>query len=447
MPGRRTVPFLVSTSQEHPMETSEQTNRLYRIVEDGMCIGCGICQAVAGPDLVRVAKAKSGWLHPHVLGEPDEATVDRIYDICPGTRLDGLPEREIDESTSVDMVWGHYRSMAHAWSARPAIRFEGSTGGVLTSLACHLLESGEVDFILHARASSTDPTFGERHLSFTEADVLEGVGSRYGPTAPLIDINRVLDRGQPFAFIGKPCDITALRNYARHDARVDRLVKYWLTFVCGGYVTPAGMDDFLARQGVAMDELTYFRYRGRGCPGPTTYETKDGRRVDSTFQELWGTSATSWPIPFRCKVCSDGIGDAADIAAADTWPEGGKTSGKHTDANDDDDPGRNAIIMRTRAGEALAQAAVASGWLTIADAVDPETMTFYLPHHRDKRHAVRARFAGLAAEGRTVPETHGLLLDELADHMGEPFNSLQTEGTRRRVREGKCAVPRPELAE
>ena len=62
--------------------------------------------------------------------------------------------------------------------------------------------------MLHAKASTTTPTFGERHLSFTQADVMEAAGSRYGPTAPLIDVADVLDRGQPFAFIGKPCAAT-----------------------------------------------------------------------------------------------------------------------------------------------------------------------------------------------------------------------------------------------
>ncbi len=32
------------------------TERLYAIVEQGLCIGCGLCQSVAGSDRVRVTK-------------------------------------------------------------------------------------------------------------------------------------------------------------------------------------------------------------------------------------------------------------------------------------------------------------------------------------------------------------------------------------------------------
>ena len=42
------------------------------------------------------------------------------------------------------------------------------------------------------------------------------------------------DAPAPSVFIGKPCDLTALRNYAEVDPRVDELVRYWLTMVCGG---------------------------------------------------------------------------------------------------------------------------------------------------------------------------------------------------------------------
>jgi hypothetical protein len=38
--------------------------RLFAIVEQGLCIGCGLCQSVAGEDRVRVTKTSSGYLHP-----------------------------------------------------------------------------------------------------------------------------------------------------------------------------------------------------------------------------------------------------------------------------------------------------------------------------------------------------------------------------------------------
>jgi coenzyme F420 hydrogenase subunit beta len=138
--------------------------RLYAIVEQGLCIGCGLCQAVAGPDKVKVVKTTGGYLQPVVAGALDHETVDRIYDVCPGTRIEGLPARLIDGETKTDNVWGPWRRMVRAWAGDPVQRFEGSTGGVLTALAGYLLASKRVDFILHAKASTSEPTFGERQI-------------------------------------------------------------------------------------------------------------------------------------------------------------------------------------------------------------------------------------------------------------------------------------------
>ena len=193
--------------------------------EQGLCAGCGICQSLAGSNQIQVTRTSNGYERPVINGELDHHTVDRIYDICPGTRIEGLPGEQIDEQTKIDNVWGPWRRIVRGWAGDPDTRFEGSTGGVLTALARFLLADKRVEFILHVKASQSEPTFGERHLSFSDADVLESIGSRYGPSAPLIDIDDVLGRNQPFAFIGKPCDIAALRNLGRHDARVNQLVK------------------------------------------------------------------------------------------------------------------------------------------------------------------------------------------------------------------------------
>ena len=138
------------------------TERLYAIVEQGLCIGCGLCQSVAGKDRVRVTRTLNGYLTPVVEGELDHETVDRIYAVCPGTRVEGLPERLVEADTHQDNVWGPWRRMVRAWAGDPAVRFEGSTGGVLTALGTYLLASKRVDFILHVKTSSTEPSFGER---------------------------------------------------------------------------------------------------------------------------------------------------------------------------------------------------------------------------------------------------------------------------------------------
>jgi coenzyme F420 hydrogenase subunit beta len=420
-------------------EQQTPSERLYAIVEQGLCIGCGLCQSLAGSERVRVTKTLNGFLAPVVVGHLDHETVDRIYAVCPGTRVEGLPEQLIEADTRTDNVWGPWRRMVRAWASAPEVRFEGSTGGVMTALGAYLLATKRVDFILQVKTSSSEPTFGEPTLSFSQADVFEAAGSRYGPAAPLLDIDAALARNQPFAFFAKPCDVAALRNYAGQDERVERLVKYCVVMVCGGYGTPRGTREFFKRVGIDPDSVTGLRYRGRGCPGPTRVDTPNGSH-EYHYIDYWGEDETTWTLPFRCKICPDGIGEAADIAAADSWIGGGPNR-----IDSVDDPGTNVLVARTCAGEELIAAAAADDVLTLEFDIPPDTLSLYQPHQVRKKYAAWPRHQGLRDAGRLAPATARLRIEALAADLPAATNRWQREGTRKRVESGKASEPTPQI--
>jgi coenzyme F420 hydrogenase subunit beta len=429
---------------------------LEEIVEGGLCIGCGLCQAVAGADRVRIVLTPEGRERPVARARLDAATLKRINAICPGTRVEGA--RPEDQSTPAapampaatpmqaapttqaapatradhDVVWGRAEHLAIGYARDPAVRFRGSTGGVLTALGQFLLTSGRVKFILHVAASGREPLRTERRLSFDAAAVLEAAGSRYGPAAPLVDFTELLDRAEPFALIAKPCDIGAVRNLARIDSRVDRYLRYALTFVCGGASDLTKSEEVVGELGLRPEELSLFRYRGNGCPGPTRLETQDGRSFELTYQDMWEDEAT-WRIQPRCKICPDAIGESADLAASDVWP-GGSPAGE--------EEGFNGIIVRTQRGLELYRAALEAG----AIAVESRPVGFrdfdgFQPHQVRKKRAVWARLAGMKAAGQAVPQTDNLRLEECARLNTVAENLAEARGARRRSRQGRLGEP------
>ena len=120
------------------------------IVEQGLCIGCGLCEALA-PQSITVRKTTTGFEVPVVIGELHDTTVDLIYDVCPGTRIEGLPDRLIADDTVVDAVWGPVRRIVRAWAGDPNVRHIGSTGGVLAMV-------GSDAWVLSAGGDSAPPT-------------------------------------------------------------------------------------------------------------------------------------------------------------------------------------------------------------------------------------------------------------------------------------------------
>jgi coenzyme F420 hydrogenase subunit beta len=397
------------------------------IVQGGLCIGCGLCESLAGPDRMEFVTTADGRERPLARGRLDDGTLRTINAVCPGMRVEGADPRTLAPGTAVDSIWGPIASAVRGHATDPVVRHRGSSGGALTALAQFLLASGRVELIVHVAASREAPMRSARHLSFDPVDVLEACGSRYGPAAPLRDFVSVLDHGRPFALIGKPCDIGAVRNLARIDARIDRYMRYALTMICGGASELGKSEDVLRRFGVDERDLTLLRYRGCGNPGATRIETRDGRAYELSYGEMWEDEAT-WRLQSRCKICPDAIGEAADVVVGDTWPDA-------TPAGED--AGWGSIIARTTAGTELLDAAVAAGVITVCEPLGARQLDDFNPHQVAKKRAVGVRLAALRALGRPVPRTRRLRTARLAAGGGVRPAGRQFRGTILRTRTGR----------
>ncbi|WP_095198116.1 Coenzyme F420 hydrogenase/dehydrogenase, beta subunit C-terminal domain [Mesorhizobium carmichaelinearum] len=404
---------------------------LSEIVENGLCIGCGLCRSIAAPDAIEMVMTPEGRERPVARQALDEATLMRINAVCPGTRIAGPPPAQMSEAAMSDTVWGLAERLVLGRAGDPTVRFIGSGGGVLTALGQFLLSSGRVKFVLHVAASQSQPMRSERRLSFDAASMLEGAGSRYGPAATLVDFCDILARGEPFALIAKPCDITAVRNLARLDPRVDQYMLYTLAFVCGGASDLSKSEQVLQRFGLSEDELTLFRYRGYGNPGLNRIETSDGRAFELTYRQLW-EDEDKWMIQSRCKICPDAIGQVADIAVHDAWLNGGPAV---------EDEALNGIIMRTTQGLELFDAAVAAGALEIKRQTSIAEISELQSHQVRKRRAVWARLKGMAIAGKPVPFVTDLALEDCALQNSLAENLAEGRGARDRAQRGRLGEP------
>jgi len=396
---------------------------LDEIVENGLCMGCGICRSVLSKDTLRATLENDGLERPRARRPLTAPELARLNAICPGITV-SFPQAEA--VATYDPMWGSITRLAKGYAADPEIRHRGASGGALTALALHILETGKADYILHLAADPERPLLSKAHRSHDRAGVLAGAGSRYSAAAPLVGIAETLDEGRPFAFVGKPCDVTALANLARLDARVDALCRYRLTLVCGGFSELAKFRELLDEWQMREDELARFSYRGNGCPGPTAATTKDGRHRESTYWDFWGAEET-WRSFYRCKICPDAIGLSADLAALDVWDDCNPTV---------EDAGWNALICRTERGRGLLEDAVASGHL----ALDAEWTTADLdraqPHQTRKRRAIRARYSAMRAAGVPYPRTEDPGLDRVSHAEGSVAYEEERAGTAARLARG-----------
>ena len=400
-------------------------NSLSDIVDNGLCIGCGLCQSVAGNDKIKISMSSKGRLEPKEISKLQSDTFEKIKKVCPGVIVEGLPKNEIDKNSKHDLIWGYYRSLLYSWSTNEQIRFQSSTGGLLNGLSLYLLETKKVDFILHTAGDPSHPMRSLPKFSYTKEDLLNSESrSRYGPASPLSRFNEALDTNQNFAFVGKPCDIAAIRQLSKSDNRVDKQCKYLLTLVCGGSTEFTKSQDFIKSFDVKEEDLTEFRYRGYGNPGKMYIKTKTGKEFDREYNSFWGEEST-WRVHFRCKICPDAIGECSDIAALDTW-RGGSPKGE--------DEGYNAAIVRTQKGSDLLNDAIKSGYIKKGDELKIEDINDFQPHQVNKKKAVFARHLGMKNKNIPTLSTNGLRIKELYDLNSKEFNLKEEEGITSRVK-------------
>ena len=407
---------------------NRSVNQLSDIVDNGLCIGCGLCQSIAGKDKIEVSMTSKGRLEPKEIKKITPEIFEKIRNVCPGTIVEGLPKEHVEPNAVHDLVWGYYLSLCYTWSTDKKIRFESSTGGLLNGLSIYLLESKKVKFIMHTAADPKKPMRSLPKFSYNKKELLSGESrSRYGPAASLEKFHEALDLNQPFAFVGKPCDISAIRQLSKIDPRVNQQCKYLLTLVCGGFAEFTKAQDFIESFKVKEDELSIFRYRGYGNPGKMYIKTKDGREYDREYNSFWGEES-AWRVPFRCKICPDAIGESADIAALDTW-RGGSPKGE--------DEGFNSVIVRTKKGLDLLNEAAKNDFIHIGDKLKIEDISDFQPHQVNKKKAVYARHQGMKKNNSPTINTQGLRIEELFKLNSNEFNQKEESGVTSRIKKIK----------
>ncbi len=407
---------------------------LEAVVAHGLCTGCGLCESLLGRDRVEMRLTADGYLRPTVKAAIPPAELAPVLAVCPGATITGpaAPEqRGAFAGATLHPVWGPVAAIQRVWAGDPAIRHRAAAGGARAAPGGLLPASGHGDAVPQGRAPSEQPILTDAQVSTTPQQVIEGAQSRYGPAAPLVHVQRLLDEGRRFAVIAKPCDVAAVRALQRQDPRARAQIPYLLTIFCGGVPTTFTAEKIARHAGFEPDELRVFRWRGNGWPGPTRMETRDGRVAELTYDEAWYNPAATWTydIQFRCKLCPDAIGELADVACPDGWiMQDGKPL--HREA-----PGVNIALARTSAGRTLVAEALAAGALAGAPFTVDELLAMH-GDHLDRKLGHPARLLGLRLAGEPVPRLRGYRWWATVRRKGWRGNWQALRGAYRRARAG-----------
>lgn len=382
---------------------------LNKVLKNDLCTGCGAC-TVFDP-AIKMSIDKNGFSRPLLERQPENVSVvaqKQFENVCPGLNLDITPLVGED----YNKIWGEIVSIGVGHATDTRLRNMGSSGGVISGLSKMLLEQNLVDGVINV--SELSGITNEVAVRDIKYDFTKSAGSRYAPVSPC-EILRDLDKDKTYLFIGKPCDVAAVRQLQRTNKTYAKSIPYLISFFCAGTPSLNSTRAVLDKFNINEKELVEFRYRGDGWPGLTKAVAKDGRVESMTYNESWGKILNKG-LQTRCKLCIDGIGEFADVVCADYWEcdENGYPVFEEGD-------GRSLILARTQKGADVLSKALEHVYIE-SKPIQIDTLKNVQPFQYYRRVSVLARLLAFRGLGYTSPKYKGFNLFILAVKGGWKLN-------------------------
>ncbi len=332
-----------------------------------------------------------GDLRPVPAVEP--GAVPPLASYCPAIRV----RRPAVPGARVDQDFGPWLGAWSAHATDPEIRHRGSSGGALTALAGFAIATGEADEVALVRGAAGS-TRSQAYIAGSASSVAAGASSRYAPVSTLALLAGRSDL-QGLAVVARPCEASALRALVGSGPRSPII----LSFFCAGVPSQRATEQLIAQLGVDPRTATAVRYRGEGWPGSFRVTDASGTVQSASYEQSWG-EVLGRDLQARCKVCVDGVGESADVVAADLWEADERGYPRFTAA-----PGQSLLVARTPRGMALVRAAVDSGWLSVIE-TDLEHSRTVQQLQVTRRRFLPGRLLGRRAAGYANPSYAGFAL-------------------------------------
>jgi len=372
---------------------------LLSIVKDGLCHRCGGCIGIC----------PAGTLDLDADGYPIRVGecigCGKCVRMCSGAAVDylALGRALFGEDYHYNPFMGQFQSTHIGHALEEKVRWSGASGGVVTQLLIHLLESGRIKGALVATQDDEDPTLGRGIIARTRADLLASPQSRYTTTPSLAALREIAEDEGPYAVVGVPCQIHAVRQAQMIDPGWAHRVTLLIGLFCSSNPpcdATRSLVSLLAPPGTRLVSSHYRQSDERGWPHDTVELTfSDGSTWRSPYGPAQTVALLRWLTPGRrCLTCLDASAEFADISAADPWIRGADGDWKYAAPG-----GWTSLVVRTPAGRAALEAAATAGKVHVKPIPESEIVNGQRVTVVDKqRHAaIQLLLRGLV--GRRAP--------------------------------------------
>jgi coenzyme F420 hydrogenase subunit beta len=332
-------------------------NTIEYVVKENLCTGCGTCDSFCS------SKAIAMYLSPELgiyLPRIDSSKCSGCQicsKVCPGAIVDfkGLSKKVTPQQNvqPKSILIGNYINCYSGYSNNYSIRFDSSSGGIVTQLLIFALENKLIDGALVTRIRKDRPLEPESFIARTPEEIIEASKSKYCPVSANVALKEIMEQDGRYAVVGLPCHIHGLRKAQGIYKKLSERVVLSIGIMCSHTDSFFSIMHVLNRYEIDLKDVSHISYRGKGWPGILKIEQKSGKITEIPYDDWIRVHEYCFFTPDRCLVCCDHAAELADIACGDAWlSEFSK-----------DRIGTSLIISRNAVSEKILQAAISAGVL------------------------------------------------------------------------------------
>jgi coenzyme F420 hydrogenase subunit beta len=292
-----------------------------------------------------------------------------------------------------DKLLGPHLGIWIAHATDDHVRKNGASGGVITRVMMHLLDTSRVRGVIALRQGVPEPERASPVIARTREEILACAQSVYAVTPVLTVLSQLEHLAGPFAMVGLPEQVAAVRllQAAGHPTSLR------IAFIAGPYTGTnmyrGAVRAFLRAQGVSDSvPISRLQWRAGEWPGYLEVGTADGRvfRAEKFYY--------NYLIPFfisrNCQITPDFTNELTDISVGDAW----------SPAFESQRGGHSVVVARSSIGLEVLNELAQLGAISREEIHRLPALTMH-GHMLDfKKRGTFLRLAVQARHGRPIPD-------------------------------------------
>ncbi|MGI6078623.1 MAG: Coenzyme F420 hydrogenase/dehydrogenase, beta subunit C-terminal domain [Fastidiosipilaceae bacterium] len=290
------------------------------VVKAGLCTGCGTCIAICPKNALSLKLDKAKGLFFPEIDASSCTSCGFCIKVCPGQEVN-FPElnRIFFGHEPASNLLGNYIETFVGYSTNYNIRYNATSGGMVTQMLLFALDEGIIDGAVVTRMRKDNPFEPEPFIAKTREEIIEASRSKYCPVPVNVALKEILRSkdSERFAIVGLPCHLQAVRKLEAQNPKLMKKIVLHVGIACSHTPNFHATDFILYQLGVRKEDVAQLSYRGEGWPGKMQVKLKKGLSLN--VGNYWGRGFGQGFVPCRCTLCCDHMAEFSDISFADAW--------------------------------------------------------------------------------------------------------------------------------